>query len=75
LFTSEFCGACPTVKKYLNLKGVDFTELNGMEKDNMEEILRISGRMIFPTLKVTNGEDTKVVSGANIAAIASALDF
>ncbi len=46
LYTSKNCGYCPTTKKFLAMKGVDYTEKNTEDPLVLEEMLGVNGGQV-----------------------------
>lgn len=59
LFTSTTCSQCPTVKKYLKLKGIEYEEISIDTTKGLKEFLKLSDRFTVPFL--TDGQ--RVVYG------------
>ena len=75
IFTTNTCGYCAMVKKYLAAKGVKYDEVNLDDNpERQEEALRLSGAMTVPVTLVTKHDDTQeVVIGYNLARLAPAI--
>ena len=43
IFTSEFCGQCPMVKKYLSYKNIQYKEVSIETPDGREAYNKLSG--------------------------------
>ncbi len=75
IFTTNTCAYCHMVKKYLNIKGVSFEEINLDENPHRRsEALELSGALTVPVTVVTRKDDTKeIIVGYNLAKLAPAL--
>jgi len=62
VYTSETCVKCPQVKKYLNLKGAKFVEVDVSDRANMAELRQLTGYTTVPV--IISGTD--VVRGLDI---------
>lgn len=75
IFTSNTCGYCRMVKKYLSLKGIVFDEVN--LDDNPErrsEVQQLSGALTVPVTVVTKHDDTReIIVGYNLARLVPAV--
>ena len=72
VFTNSDCVPCRSAKQYLSKRGVEYTEADVFEGDNMARLMKLTGRMITPTILV-EGEETSVVVGFNMMSLAKAL--
>lgn len=75
IFTTNTCGYCGMVKKFLQAKGIIFDEVNlDQNPERQAEALRLSGALTVPVTIVTKHDDTKeVVVGYNLAKLAPAV--
>ena len=75
IFTTNTCGYCQMVKKYLGAKGVGYEEVNLDEfPDRQAEALALSGAMTVPVTVVTKNDDSQeVIVGYNLAKLAPAV--
>lgn len=75
IFTTNTCGYCLMVKKWLNAKGHTYQEVNiDMEPARQEEALALSGQMSVPITVITKQDDSQeVVVGYNLAKLAPAV--
>lgn len=75
IYTTNTCGYCVMVKKWLQSKGVKYNEVNLNENpDRQQEALEISGALTVPVTVVTKQDDIKeVVVGYNLAQLAPAI--
>jgi glutaredoxin 3 len=75
IFTTNTCGYCQMVKKYLGAKGVDFEEVNLDEYPQRQaEALSISGALTVPVTVITKHDDSQeVIVGYNLARLAPAV--
>ncbi|MBW3568929.1 glutaredoxin family protein [Candidatus Parcubacteria bacterium] len=75
IFTSNTCGYCVMVKKYLSSKGATYEEVNIDEHpERQKDAYALSGQLAVPVTVVTKQDDSQqVVVGYNLAQLAPAL--
>jgi len=75
IFTTNTCGYCGMVKKYLQAKGVMYDEVNlDQNPERQAEALKISGALTVPVTVITKHDDTReVVVGYNLSKLAPAV--
>lgn len=75
IFTTNTCGYCGMVKKYLGKKGQKYQEVNlDLFPERRAEAQQISGAFTVPITVVTKHDDTRqVVVGYNLQQLAPAL--
>ena len=75
VYTSDNCAYCPMVKKYLQMKGQDYDEINiATNPVEQKKMIELSGQMRVPVTIVTDDSGAKDVTvGYNVAKLASAL--
>ena len=75
IFTSNTCGYCQIVKKYLGVKNVSYEEVNiDVHPERQAEAIALSGAMTVPVTVVTKNDDTQeVIVGYNLAKLAPAV--
>jgi glutaredoxin 3 len=75
IFTTNTCGYCQMVKKYLGAKGVGYNEVNlDKEPGRQDEALKLSGVLTVPVTVVTKSDDSQeVIVGYNLARLAPAI--
>ena len=75
IFTTNSCAYCGMVKKYLDMKAMNYEVVNLDEHpERQEEARQLSGRLTVPITIVTKTDDTKeVVVGYNLAQLAPAI--
>lgn len=75
IFTTNTCGYCQMVKKYLGAKGVSYDEVNlDIHPDKQQEALKLSGALTVPVTVVTKADDSQeVIVGYNLARLAPAI--
>lgn len=73
VFTRDDCAYCVTVKKWLTIKGVQYSEVNLDKNPELhQEIISKSGTMTVPVTLVTKEDDAEeFVVGPNFARLAS----
>lgn len=75
IFTTNTCGYCQMVKKYLVAKGMNYEEVNLDEHPQRQaEALSLSGALTVPVTVVTKQDDSQeVIVGYNLARLAPAV--
>lgn len=75
IYTTNSCGYCVMVKKWLAAKNFTYEEVNiEQNPDRAKEALEISGQMNVPVTVVTKEDDSQeVVVGYNLAKLAPAV--
>ena len=75
IFTTNTCGYCQMVKKYLGTKGMTYEEVNlDQQPHRQAEALQLSGAMTVPVTVVTKEDDSQeVIVGYNLAKLAPAV--
>jgi len=75
IFTTNTCGYCVMVKKWLQAKGHSYEEVN-LDSDpaRQQEAFELSGQLSVPITIVTRQDDSQeVVVGYNLAKLAPAV--
>jgi glutaredoxin 3 len=75
IFTTNTCGYCGMVKKYLSSKGLPYEEVNLEDHpDRQDEVFKMSGALTVPITVVTKHDDTQeVIVGYNLSRLAPAV--
>lgn len=75
IFTTNTCGYCGMVKKYLGAKGMNYEEVNlDSNPERQAEALQLSGALTVPVTVVTKHDDSQhVVVGYNLSQLAPAI--
>lgn len=75
IFTTNTCGYCNMVKKFLSAKGVSYQEVNlDNEPERQQEAMQLSGALTVPVTVVTKTDESKeVIVGYNLAKLAPAI--
>lgn len=75
IFTTNSCGYCQMVKKYLGAKGHTYQEVNlDNEPHRQAEAMKLSGAMTVPVTVITKDDDSQeVIVGYNLAKLAPAV--
>lgn len=75
IFTTNTCAYCVMVKKWLNIKGMSYEEVNLEDHpERQAEAMQVSGQLAVPVTVVTKDDDTKeVIVGYNLAKLAPAI--
>ena len=62
VYSTSWCPECIQVKKYLDFKGVEYSEINVADKhEDREEVFEVSGQRTVPVIDI-NG---KIIVGFN----------
>lgn len=75
IFTTNACGYCGMVKKYLAAKGIAYEEVNlDQNPERQAEVMAVSGVTTVPVTLITKDDDTReVVVGYNLTKLAPAV--
>lgn len=75
IFTTNTCAYCVMVKKWLNIKGIGYEEVNlDDHPDRQAEAHQLSGQLAVPVTVVTKDDDSQeVIVGYNLAKLAPAV--
>ncbi len=75
IYTTNTCAYCVMVKKWLNSKQHDYTEVNlDSSPERAKEALEVSGQLAVPVTVVTKDDDSReVIVGYNLAKLAPAV--
>jgi glutaredoxin 3 len=75
IFTTNQCASCKTVKKWLSMKGHEYSEVNVEEyPERREEAIKLSGAQTVPVTVVTKHDGSRqVITGPNFGLLAPAL--
>lgn len=75
IFTTNTCAYCVMVKKWLNIKGINYEEVNLEDHpERQEEAMKVSGQLAVPVTVVTKADDSReVIVGYNLAKLAPAV--
>lgn len=75
IYTTNTCAYCVMVKRWLQVKGMKYNEVNLDEHpDRQVEAMEMSGSLSVPVTVVTKHDDSKqVVIGYNLAQLAPAI--
>lgn len=75
IFTTNTCGYCVMVKRWLGTKGLTYDEVNlDQNPERQKEAFELSGALSVPVTVVTKSDDTReVVIGYNLAKLAPAI--
>ena len=70
IYSTSLCPSCVKAKKYLNMKGIEFEEINVADKhEDRNEVQKVSGQRTVPVLDI-NGE---IIVGFDKRAIDAAI--
>lgn len=75
IFTTNTCGYCKMVKKWLESKGHAYDEVNlDLAPERQQEAYELSGQLSVPITVVTKEDESKeVIVGYNLAKLAPAV--
>ena len=75
IFTTNTCGYCSMVKKWLGSKGLSYEEVNlDNDPNRQQEAYELSGQLTVPITVVTKEDDSReVVVGYNLSQLAPAV--
>ena len=75
VYTSNNCAYCVMVKKYLTMKGAEYSEINIEEQpEHQQKMMDISGQSRVPVTVVTNQDGSQDVSvGYNLTKLSAAI--
>ena len=75
VYTSNNCSYCVMVKKYLDMKGASYSEINiETNPDRQKEMMELSGQQRVPVTIVEQEDGARDISvGYNLSALSSAL--
>lgn len=75
IFTTSTCASCGSIKKWLGVKGVGYTEVNlDQNPERQAEAFALSGAMTVPVTVVTRQDDSQeVIVGPNFGRLAPAI--
>ena len=75
IFTTNTCGYCVMVKRFLGAKGVSYEEVNlDQEPARQDEALKLSGALTVPVTVVTKSDDSQeIIVGYNLSRLAPAI--
>lgn len=75
VFTTDTCAYCVMVKRFLQVKGVEYEEINLDEHpERRNEAFALSGQLTVPVTVVTQHDNTKeIVVGYNLSRLAPTL--
>lgn len=71
IYTRTTCKYCEIVKRFLDLKSVEYDAVN-MEEDNvaMQKVIALTGRSIAPTTIVEKDGTQEIIVGVDFARLA-----
>lgn len=71
IYSTSWCPECIQVKKYLDYKGIEYSEINVADKqEDREEVIKVSGQKTVPVIEI----DGTVIVGFNRALIDKAIN-
>jgi glutaredoxin len=75
IFTTNTCGYCVMVKRWLHAKGYTYEEVNlDQVPERQKEAYELTGQLAVPVTVVTRQDDSReVVVGYNLAKLAPAV--
>lgn len=70
IYSTSWCPACVKAKKYLTMKGMEYTEINVADKhEDRNEVFEVSGQRTVPVLDI----DGEIIVGFDKGAIDKAI--
>ncbi len=75
VYTSNNCSYCVMVKRYLDMKGESYSEINiEANPDRQKELIELSGQQRVPVTIIENDNGARDISvGYNLSSLASAI--
>lgn len=74
IFTTNTCGYCSMVKKFMNKKGIQYSEINLDEHpERQKEAYRLSGVLSVPVTLIEKNNNKKIVIGYSLPKLHAAL--
>ena len=71
IYSTSWCPECIQVKKYLDFKGIEYSEINVADKqEDREEVIKVSGQKTVPVIEI----DGTVIVGFNRSLIDKAIN-
>ena len=71
IYSTSWCPGCIKAKKYFDLKGIEYEEINVADKqEEREEVIKVSGQKTVPVIEI----DGDVIVGFNRALIDKAIN-
>ncbi|WP_294153990.1 glutaredoxin domain-containing protein [uncultured Clostridium sp.] len=71
IYSTSWCPECIQVKKYLDYKGIEYSEINVADRqEDREEVIKVSGQKTVPVIEI----DGTVIVGFNRALIDKAIN-
>ena len=66
IYSTSWCPGCIKAKKYFDLKGVEYEEINVADKhEDREEVFKVSGQRTVPVIDINGtiivGFDKKII--------------
>ena len=66
IYSTSWCPGCIKAKKYFDLKGIDYEEINVADRhEDREEVFKVSGQRTVPVIDINGtiivGFDKKVI--------------
>ena len=53
IYSTSWCPECIQVKKYLDFKGIQYSEINVADKqEDREEVIKVSGQKTVPVIEI-----------------------
>lgn len=53
VYSTSWCPECVQLKKYLDFKGIEYSEINVADKqEEREEVIKVSGQKTVPVIEI-----------------------
>lgn len=74
VYTNDTCAFCYQLKRWLGVKKHEYNEINvSQQPEREQDIIKLLGYRIFPTILVERDGKKDVVGGYNLGALSSLL--
>ena len=71
IYSTSWCPSCVKAKKYLNMKGIEFEEINVADKhEDRNEVQKVSGQRTVPVIDI----DGEIIVGFDKKKIEDAME-
>lgn len=71
IYSTSWCPACIKAKKFFDMKGWEYTEINVADAhEDREEVMKVSGQRTVPVIDI----DGEIIVGFDKSAIESAMN-
>ena len=71
IYSTSWCPACIKAKKFFDMKGWEYTEINVADAhEDREEVMKVSGQRTVPVMDI----DGAIIGGCDKSAIENAMN-